>query len=86
MVLPGYTAGMKTAISLPDDTFRRVDGAARRMGVSRSEFFARAAERWLDALQEDDITAAINRAIGGLEPDHAFADAAAAALAADDRH
>jgi len=80
VVLPGYTLGVKTAISLPDDTFRRVDDAAKRMGVSRSEFFARAAERWLDALQDDGTTAAINRAIGGLESDHAFVDTAAAAL------
>ena len=81
MVLPGYTLGVKTAISLPDDTFRRVDDAAKRMGVSRSEFFARAAERWLDALQEDGTTAAINRAISGLDSDHAFLDTAAGALA-----
>lgn len=77
---------MKTAISLPDDTFHRVDGAAKRMGVSRSEFFARAAERWLNALEEDDTTAAINAAISGVEPDHAFADAAAAALRDSDPH
>ncbi len=56
------------------------------MGVSRSEFFARAAERWLDALEEDDTTAAINAAISGVEPDHAFADAAAAALLTSDPH
>ena len=76
---------MKTAISLPDNTFRRVEAAAKRMGVSRSEFFARAAERWLDALQQDDTTAAINRAISGTPSDHEFADAAAAALADTDR-
>jgi len=75
---------MKTAISLSDDTFRRVDDAAKRMGVSRSEFFARAAERWLDALQDDRTTAAINRAIRGLPSDHEFADAAAASLADSD--
>jgi len=75
---------MKTAISLPDHTFRRVEEVAKRMGLSRSEFFARAAERWLDALQDDDTTAAINRAISGLESDHAFAEAAAAALITDD--
>ncbi|MBS1868792.1 MAG: CopG family transcriptional regulator [Actinobacteria bacterium] len=75
---------MKTAISLPDDTFHRVDHAARRLGVSRSEFFARAAERWLDALEEDGTTEAINRAIAGLPEDHAFTDAAAAALVADE--
>lgn len=76
---------MKTAISLPDDTFRRVEDAAKRMGVSRSEFFARAAERWLDVLQQDDTTAAINRAISQSQSDHEFVDAAAAALADDDR-
>lgn len=76
---------MKTAISLPDDTFNRVDDAARRLGVSRSEFFARAAERWLDALEDDATTEAINRAIDGLPPDHAFTDSAAAAVATGDR-
>jgi metal-responsive CopG/Arc/MetJ family transcriptional regulator len=75
---------VKTAISLPDDTFRRVDDAAKRLGVSRSEFFARAAERWLDSLDDDGTTDAINRAIAGLEPDHEFTAAAAAALASSD--
>jgi metal-responsive CopG/Arc/MetJ family transcriptional regulator len=76
---------MKTAISLPDTTFRRVDHAAKRLGVSRSEFFARAAERWLDALEDDGTTDAINRAIAGLSADHGFTEAAAAALAVGDR-
>jgi metal-responsive CopG/Arc/MetJ family transcriptional regulator len=72
---------MKTAISLPDNTFQRVNSAAKRLGVSRSEFFARAAENWLDALEEEDTTEAINRAIAELPDDHEFTDAAAAALA-----
>jgi metal-responsive CopG/Arc/MetJ family transcriptional regulator len=76
---------MKTAISLPDDTFRRVDLAAKRMGVSRSEFFVRAAENWLGALQDDGTTDAINRAIAGLPADQGFTDAAAAGLAARDQ-
>jgi metal-responsive CopG/Arc/MetJ family transcriptional regulator len=76
---------MKTAISLPDDTFRRVDRAAKRLGVSRSEFFTRAAENWLGALEDDGTTEAINRAIAGLPADHGFTDAAAAALAAGDQ-
>jgi predicted DNA-binding protein len=75
---------MKTAISLSDETFQRVDHAARRLGVSRSEFFAQAAERWLDALEDDGTTDVINRVIAGLTIDHAFTDAAAAALAAHD--
>jgi metal-responsive CopG/Arc/MetJ family transcriptional regulator len=75
--------GMKTAISLPDDTFRRVNRAARRLGVSRSEFFARAAESWLAALEEEDTTDAINHALNGVPADHDFTDAAAGALVAD---
>lgn len=76
---------MKTAISLPDDTFRRVEGAAKRLGMSRSEFFARAAENWLDALEQHGTTEAINRAIDGATVDHEFTDVAAAALAASDQ-
>jgi metal-responsive CopG/Arc/MetJ family transcriptional regulator len=76
---------MKTAISLSDDTFRRVDRAAKRLGVSRSEFFARAAESWLAALEDESTTEAINRALNGGQADHEFTDAAAAALAAADR-
>lgn len=76
---------MKTAISVPDETFHRVDHAAKRLGVSRSEFFARAAEKALDALENDGTTEAINRAIAGLPTDHAFTDAAAAALATGDQ-
>ena len=76
---------MKTAISLPDETFRRVDRAAKRLGLSRSELFARAAENWLDGLEDDGVTEAIDRAIAGLPGDHRFTDAAAAALAASDQ-
>lgn len=74
---------MKTAISLPDETFERVERAAARLGVSRSEFFARAAERWLDTLDDHATTEAINRAIAELDDDAAFTNAAAGALVAD---
>ena len=71
---------MKTAISVPDETFRRVDQAAHRLGVSRSEFFARAAERWLGALEDEGTTAAIEIDLDESEIDTAFTDAAAAEL------
>jgi metal-responsive CopG/Arc/MetJ family transcriptional regulator len=76
---------VKTAISLSDETFHRVDRAAKRLGLSRSELFARAAENWLDGLEDDGVTEAINRAIVGLPDDHQFTDAAAAALVAGDQ-
>jgi metal-responsive CopG/Arc/MetJ family transcriptional regulator len=76
---------MKTAISLTDTTFQRVESAAKRLGVSRSEFFARAAERWLNDLDDDQTTAAIDRAIAETSTDTEFTDAAATALAQSDR-
>ena len=75
---------MKTAISLPDDTFRRVDDAEKRMGVAQ-RILRPAAERWLDALEDDGTTLAIDRAIAAVTADHAFTDAAAAALVTDNR-
>jgi len=72
---------MKTAISLPDDTFERVDRTAKQLGISRSDFFARAAERWLAVLEDDQTTAAINSALVGRQHDTAFTAAAAAAVA-----
>jgi len=76
---------VKTAISLSDETFRRVDRAAKRLGLSRSELFSRAAEKWLDGLEDDGVTEAINRAIAGVPADRRFTDAAAAALVAGDQ-
>ena len=75
---------MKTAISVPDETFQRVEQAAKRLGVSRSEFYARAARSWLDALEDEDTTEAINLAVEEISLDTAFTDAAAAALVGDD--
>lgn len=54
---------MKTAISLPDDLFERVDAAATAQGVSRSAFLARAAERYLAHLDDDSLVERINAAI-----------------------
>lgn len=70
---------------MPDETFQRVEQAAKRLGVSRSEFYARAAQSWLDALDDEDTTDAIDSAIAGLPAEVAFTDAAAAALAAGER-
>ncbi len=54
---------MKTAISVPDDTFARVEKRVAQLGLSRSEFYATAAEKYLDALDASALTADIDRAI-----------------------
>jgi metal-responsive CopG/Arc/MetJ family transcriptional regulator len=68
---------MKVAISLPNETFARVEEAAKRLNLSRSEFFARAAERWLDDLDDEQTTEAIDRALADISQDTAFTDVAA---------
>ena len=45
--------------------------------MSSREFFARAAERWLDDLDDDQATDAINRTLAEAPHDTAFVDAAA---------
>lgn len=74
-VIPGYTDVMKTAISVPDDTFDRASRRARELGMSRSEFFATAAQRYLETLDHDSLTARIDQALAlvGDDPDTAAA-------------
>lgn len=85
MVIPGYTLGMKTAISVPDETFERVSARARDLGMSRSEFFSRAAVRYLDDLDDESMTERIDAALvsaGGVDSSSADAvDAGRRALA-----
>ena len=67
LVIPSYTADMKTAISLPDETFDRVAQRASDLGVSRSEFFARAAQRYLDELDAQSLSGQIDSALDRLD-------------------
>ena len=62
-VIPGYTSDMKTAISLPDATFERATEKSKELGISRSEFFARAAEVYLDELAGHSLTRQIDEAL-----------------------
>jgi len=54
---------MKTAISIPDDTFDRVNRTASALDMSRSEFFTRAAVRYLDELDAQSLTGQIDSAL-----------------------
>ena len=69
---------MKTAISLPDETFDRVTQRASDLGMSRSEFFTRAAQRYLDELDAQSLTGQIDSALERL---HGTDEAEAAAVA-----
>jgi len=79
-VLPGYPQTVKTAISVPDDTYDRVSNRARELGMSRSALFSRAATWYLDELDRQSVTSQIDLAVASLGPsDDAAADAVAAA-------
>jgi metal-responsive CopG/Arc/MetJ family transcriptional regulator len=69
---------MKTAISLPDDTFEAATRRAAQLGISRSQFFAVAARRYLEELDNLSVTRQINDAIGDVGPDESAAAAVAA--------
>lgn len=71
---------METVISVPDHTFARVETAAARLGVSRSQFYVRAAERWLLELEASQITDQINATLESIEQETVFVDQAAATL------
>src|ERR1035441_2122996 len=62
-IMPGYTKDVKTAISLPDETYEQATRQAAELGISRSEFFARAARSYLDELASHSLTQQINEAL-----------------------
>jgi len=54
---------MKTAVSIPDDIFEKVDRFARRAKRSRSEVFSAALREYIARHGSDEVTDAINRAV-----------------------
>ena len=66
---PVMTQVMKTAISLPDDIFDRASRRANDLGMSRSEYFARAVGSYLDQLDATSVTKQIDAALGGIGDD-----------------
>lgn len=54
---------MKTAISIPDETFNEAERRAAALGVSRSEFFATAARRYIQELDTHSLTERIDAAL-----------------------
>ncbi len=57
----GYTLGMKTAVSIPDDVFEKAERLARRAKRSRSEVFSAALAEYVARHAPDEVTDAMNR-------------------------
>lgn len=61
---------MKTAISIPDDLFEAADRVAKRLGLSRSEFYQRALAKFLESHSNTAITAQLNAVYSAEDPGH----------------
>jgi len=51
---------VKTAISIPTPLFQAAEKRARKLGMSRSQLYARALERLLDQDPDDEVTRALD--------------------------
>lgn len=60
---------MKTAVSIPDDVFEKVERFARRANRSRSEVFSTALREYIARHAPDEVTDAINLAVDEIGDD-----------------
>jgi predicted transcriptional regulator len=60
---------MKTAISLPDDLFRRADRLARKLGVSRSRLYRDAVAEYIGRRDPQSITTSLDDAVAEIGPE-----------------
>jgi len=67
----GYTPSMKTAVSIPDNVFKKAERLARRMKKSRSELFSNALAEYIARHAPDHVTETMDQVCAeiGLEPD-----------------
>jgi len=52
---------MKTAISLPDSVFEQAESLAKRLGLSRSELYAKAIQAYLQKYNREQILEQLNQ-------------------------
>ena len=57
---------MKIAISIPDSMFEAAERMARRLGISRSQLFQRAVQKYIEEQRRLGVTEALNEVYGGI--------------------
>ena len=73
----GYTFGMKTAVSLPDDLFADAERIARRLKKPRSRVYSEAIREYVARHDPDLVAGKLNEVVSTLEgPDDGFVAAA----------
>ena len=79
----GYTIGMKTAISIPDEIFEDAEDMAKRLKKSRSQLFSEAMREYLARHDRERVTEELNKVLAEVDdaPDPALAEAARNVLA-----
>jgi len=55
---------MKTAISIPDSIFESAEVLAHRLGISRSELYAKAVSTYIKGHRNDSVTEVLNKIYG----------------------
>lgn len=70
---------MKVAVSIPDEIGRAADRTAMRLGMARSQLYARAVLEFVRRAEGEDVTARLDAVYGNPQTprDDAFANAAA---------
>ncbi|HZD22786.1 MAG TPA: ribbon-helix-helix protein, CopG family [Acidimicrobiia bacterium] len=68
---------MKTAVSIPDELFKKADDLARRTGKSRSQLYQEALAEYLLRRDPDAVTRSMNEVLEDVEssPDEWLAEA-----------
>lgn len=59
---------MKTAVSIPDELFRKADELARRLGKSRSQVYQEALDEYLLRRDPVAVTKAMDETLEQVEP------------------
>jgi predicted transcriptional regulator len=67
VVQPGYTFGMKTAVSIPNELFDTAERLARRTRKSRSRLFSDALREYVARRSPDKITEAMDQVLTELD-------------------
>ena len=68
---------MKTAVSIPDEVFEKVERLARKARKSRSEVFSAALREYVARHAPDEVTTALNDICGRLgDSDDSFSSVA----------
>jgi len=52
---------MKTAVSIPDEIYQSADQLAKRLGMSRSELYAKAVSNYIKAHKNEPVTKALDQ-------------------------